>query len=168
MITFNASQKIFKLDTPNSSYVIGVGDESYLLNLYYGAYIPDDNLWANAKRIKSASFSPANKNIPREEFSTDVAPMEYSCNGTADMRISALAIKNHCGNASTDVRYVNHRIFKGKPKLEGLPSLYTMSDDDATTLEVETLDKVTGARVYLLYTVFEMQTAFRGQEKPVL
>lgn len=36
MITFDAQKRIFKLDTPNSSYVIGIFDENYLLNLYYG------------------------------------------------------------------------------------------------------------------------------------
>jgi len=154
MITFNASQKIFKLDTPNSSYVIGVGDENYLLNLYYGAYIPDDNLWANAKRIKSASFSPANKNIPREEFSTDVAPMEYSCNGSGDFRISALAIKNVHGNTTTDIRYVSHKLYKGKPSLAPLPSVYVNNDDEADTLEILAEDRVTGVKVTLIYTAF--------------
>ena len=76
MITFDSAQKVFKLDTPNSSYIIGLADENYLINLYYGAYLPDANLWANAKRLRSASFSPSNPHIPNEEFSTDVAPGE--------------------------------------------------------------------------------------------
>lgn len=154
-ISFDSEKRIFKLDTKTSSYIFQVFEEDYLIHLYYGAYIPDNSVESLAMRNCNASFSPANAVIGEHGFSVDSWPMEYSCNGTGDMRISALAIKNHCGNASTDVRYVNHRIFKGKPRLEGLPSLYTMSDDDATTLEVETLDKVTGARVYLLYTVFE-------------
>lgn len=154
-ISFDSEKRIFKLDTKTSSYIFQVFEENYLINLYYGAYIPDNSVESLAMRNCNASFSPANAVIGEHGFSVDSWPMEYSCNGTGDMRISALAIRNHCGNASTDVRYVNHRIFKGKPKLEGLPSLYTMTDDDATTLEVETLDKVTGAKVYLLYTVFE-------------
>ena len=154
MITFDSLQKNFKLDTPNSSYIIGLGDENYLLNLYYGAYLPDANLWANTKRIKSASFSPANPHIPNEEFSTDVAPMEYSCNGSGDFRISALAIKNSDGNTVTDIRYVSHKIYKGKPSLAPLPSVYINNDDEADTLEILTEDKVTGAVVTLIYTVF--------------
>lgn len=154
MITFDSLQKVFKLDTPNSSYIIGLGDENYLLNLYYGAYLPDANLWANAKRLKSASFSPANPHIPNEEFSTDVAPMEYSCNGSGDFRISALAIKNADGNTVTDIRYVSHKIYKGKPSLAPLPSVYVNNDDEADTLEIVTEDKVTGAVVTLIYTAF--------------
>ncbi|MBQ3602906.1 MAG: alpha-galactosidase [Clostridia bacterium] len=154
-ISFDESKRIFKLDTKTSSYIFQVFEQNYLVHLYYGAYIPDNGVEDLAMRCCNASFSPANAIIGEHGFSVDSWPMEYSCNGTGDMRISALAIKNHCGNASTDVRYVSHRIFKGKPALCGLPSLYTMSDDDATTLEIETIDKVTGAKVFLLYTVFE-------------
>ena len=154
-ICFDSENKIFKLDTKTSSYIFQVFEEDYLIHLYYGAYIPDNGVEDLAMRCCNASFSPANATIGEHGFSCDSWPMEYSCNGTGDMRISALAIRNHHGNASTDIRYVSHRIIKGKPALEGLPSLYTMSDDDATTLEVETLDKVTGAKVYLYYTVFE-------------
>ena len=155
MITFDSVQKIFKLDTPNSSYVIGVNSENYLLNLYYGAYLPDANLWANSKRIKSASFSPANPHIPHEEFSTDVAPMEYSCNGSGDFRISALAIKNKDGNTTTDIRYVSHKLYTGKPSLAPLPHVYLNNDDEADTLEILTEDCVTGAKVTLIYTAFK-------------
>ncbi len=154
MITYNSEQKIFKLDTPNSTYCIGIFDENYILNLYYGASIPDCNLWNNAKRIKCASFSPANPHIPNETFSTDVAPMEYSCNGSGDFRISALAVKNADGNTVTDIRYVSHKLYKGKPMLEKLPHVYVNNDDEADTLEILAEDKVTGAQVTLYYTAF--------------
>ncbi|MBQ4338193.1 MAG: alpha-galactosidase [Clostridia bacterium] len=165
MITFDPAQKVFKLDTPKTSYIIGVGAENYLLNLYYGAYLPDCNLWANAKRIKSASFSPANQHIPHEEFSTDVAPMEYSCNGSGDFRISALAIKNADGNTVTDIRYVNHKIYKGKPSLAPLPAVYVNNDDEADTLEILAVDKVTGASVTLIYTAFNCVDAITRSVK---
>lgn len=112
MITFDAQKRIFKLDTPNSSYVIGIFDENYLLNLYYGEKIPDVNLWANAKRLKSSSFSPANPNFKDEYASVDVLPMEYPTNGAGDFRISALKIKNSDGNSVTDIRYVSHKIYE--------------------------------------------------------
>lgn len=152
MITFDQNQNILKLDTKNSSYVIGIHEEKYLLNLYYGAYLPDCNLWGNAKRTNSASFSPANPHMP--DFSTDTAPMEYSCNSSGDMRISALAIRNKDGNASTDVRYVSHKIYAGKPDISPLPHVYLNCDDEADTLEILTEDKVTGAQVILYYTAF--------------
>ena len=154
MISFIHDKKILKLDTANTSYVIGIFEQDYLLNLYYGAYIPDCNLWGNMKRIHNASFSPSNPHIPNESFSTDVAPMEYGCNGSGDFRISALAVKNHHGNTVTDIRYVSHKIYKGKPDISPLPHTYTNNNDEADTLEILTTDKVTGVNVILYYTAF--------------
>ncbi len=155
-ISFDSEKRIFKLDTPTSSYIFQAYKEDYLIHLYYGAYIPDSGVEFLAPHQHNASFSPSNPVLEEASgFTCDSWLMEYSCNGTGDMRVSALAIRNSFGNTSTDIRYINHRIFKGKPALAGLPALYSMSDDDATTLEVEALDKVTGAKVYLLYTVFE-------------
>lgn len=152
MITFDAAKKILKLDTQNSSYVIGVSEENYLLNLYYGAYLPDCNLWANAERNNYASFSPRNPhNI---QFSTDTAPMEYGCNGNGDMRISALAIRNQDGNSTTDMRYVSHNFYPGKPSLSPLPHVYLNHAEEADTLEILTEDSVTGAQAILYYTAF--------------
>ena len=106
-----------------------------------------------------ASFCPNNATIQEnlgsdQIFSPDLAPMEYSCNGTGDFRISALQIKNHFGDVSTDIRYVDHKIYKGKPVLEGLPATFA-TENEAETLEIYTEDKVTGALVTLIYTVFE-------------
>ncbi len=154
MISFDKEKNIFKLDTPSSSYIIGVNKENYLINLHYGAFLPDTNLWQAVDRWGYASFSPANPHFPGESFSPDVAPLEYPGNGCGDMRISALAIKNVHGNTVTDVRYLSHKIYRGKPSLEGLPHTYTNNDDEADTLEILALDKVTGANVTLIYTAF--------------
>lgn len=121
MISFDKTEQIFKLDTKNTSYIIGIYDQNYLLHLYYGAKIPDcTNLFFNARRPMTASFSPSNPCVSDQSFSVDAAPMEYSCNGSGDFRISALSVKNGDGNTVTDVRYVSHRIYKGKPSLAPL------------------------------------------------
>ncbi len=154
-IIFDSKKKIFKLDTLNSSYIFKIYSENYLVHLYYGAKIPDYNLTDFEKRSMYASFSPSNCNMTDSEFSADTYPFEIGCNGAGDMRISALQIRGESGCAATDVRYVSHKIYSGKPSLVGLPALYANTDDECTTLEVETLDKVTGAKVTLIYTVFE-------------
>ncbi len=154
MITFNEEQKIFKLDTKTSSYVIEIFKENYLINLYYGKKIPDINLKKLSERYRSASFSPCNPNDKNEEYSVDVLPMEYSCSGSGDFRIAALSIKNADGNTVTDIRYTGHRMYKGKPDISPLPSLYLNNDNEADTLEIYTIDRVTGAKATLYYTVF--------------
>ena len=148
-ISFNSTKKVFKLDTPFSTYAFKIFEENYLVHLYYGAFVPDDEFGEYERRRSYASFSASNANLTHMDFSADVFPMEIGCNGCGDMRISALQIRNSDGNASTDVRYVSHKIYSGKPAIPGLPALYANSDDECTTLEVTTLDKVTGAEVTL-------------------
>ena len=84
MITYNEKNQTLKLDTPRTSYVLGIREGGFLLNLYYGRKLPDDSLWPLAKRLKSASFSPCDPDDP--SFSQDVAPMEYPTNGRGDFR----------------------------------------------------------------------------------
>ena len=154
-ISFNPEKKIFKLDTSSSTYAFQVFDENYLVHLYYGAKIPDDNLESMYYHGWFASFSPSNAKVANNDFSPDMSPMEYSCEGAGDFRISALAILNSDGNNVTDIRYTGYRIINGKPELDGLPSLYLNDESEAQTLEVYTEDKTTGAKVTLVYTVFE-------------
>ena len=158
-ILFDAEKKIFKLDTAGSSYIFQIYDENYLVHLYYGAKIPDYELPDFECRHMYASFSASNPHMLDRDFSADVFPFEIGCNGCGDMRISSLQIRNADGNAATDMRYVSHKIYPGKPALPGLPALYANTDDDCATLEVLTEDKVTGAQAMLLYTAFEKHAA---------
>ncbi len=152
MITYNEQNRTIKLDTPNTSYVLGVREGGFLLNLYYGRRLPDDNLWPLAKRLSSASFSPCDPEDPT--FSTDVAPMEYPTNGRGDFRAAALAVRGADGNSVTDLRYISHRVFAGKPDLPGLPHLYVTDDAQCETLEVTLRDPYTGVEAVLVYTAF--------------
>ena len=152
-ITFDEKRKIFKLDTLDSTYAIGIR-EGYLIHLYYGKKIPDDNLLDLPFRGYFATISPKNVHVDDYKFSLDVQPMEYSCNGSGDYRLAALSIKDSMGRTTTDIRYLDHKIYDGKPKLKGLPATYCNDDSEAQTLELITIDKFTGAKVTLYYTVF--------------
>lgn len=153
-IIYDNQNKAFKLDTKTSSYIIQVYQEDYLLNLYYGALIPDTFISARDKRSANASFSLANPFITENGFTPDTAPMEYGCNGAADFRISALAVRNHNGDSTTDLRYVGHKIYGGKHDIVGMPSSYLNKEQEADTLEIYAVDKVTGVKATLYYTVF--------------
>ena len=152
MIKYNEQNSTLKLDTPNTTYVLGICDGGFLLNLYYGRFLPDDNLWSLSKRFVSASFSPCDPEYT--DFSTDVAPMEYPTNGRGDFRVSALDVLNSDGNTVTDMRYVSHRIFSGKPDIPGLPHLYVSDDSQCDTLEITMRDSYTGLEAVLVYCVF--------------
>lgn len=154
-ISFDSERKIFKLDTPASSYIFGIFSENYLVHYYYGAYIPDSNVTNMIYRGSFASFCPVNINISDDRFSQDIATMEFPGQNTGDFRLSAVSVRNADGNNATDFRYRSHKIYNGKPAIAGLPSLYVESDDEATTLEVNVADDTTGVEAVLIYTVFE-------------
>lgn len=155
-ISFDKERRVFKIDSLNSTYAIGIFDGDFLVHLYYGKKIPDTNLISTAFRGGFASISPLTASTADNwYFSPDIQPMEYSCNGSGDYRLAALSIRDSEGRATTDIRYVDHKIYSGKPKLKGLPSTYCNTDDEADTLEIITLDKFTGAKVTLCYTAFK-------------
>lgn len=164
-ISFNEEKKIFKIDTLDSTYAIGIFEQNFLIHLYYGKKIPDDNLLRLPFRSGFASISPNVENYSDRNFSLDIQPVEYPCNGSGDYRLSALSIKDSLGRTTTDIRYVEHKIYNGKPKLEGLPATYCNSDDEAQTLEIVTLDKFTGAKVTLIYTAFKNVSAITQSVK---
>ncbi len=153
-ISFDSEHRVFKLDTATSSYVFEIYEQNYLLHLYYGAKIPDSNLSAHRYKGWFASHAPLNINIDDTQFSPDVSMFEYPCEGSGDFRETAFAIRNADGNNTTDLRYVSHKIYPGKPVIDGLPSLHVNSDSDADTLEILMRDAVTGVSAILYYTVF--------------
>ena len=154
-ITFDSEKRIFKLDTATSSYIFEIYEENYIVHLYYGAKIPDCNVTQLKYRGSFPSFSPNNINVSDPMFSPDITPLEYSGEGTGDFRSAAVAVRNADGNNSTDFRYKSHKIYGGKPAIEGLPALYVENDADAQTLELLAEDSVTGVQAVLYYTVFE-------------
>ena len=166
-ISYDSDKRIFKLDTAGSSYVFQVFEQGYLVHLYYGAKLPDYNLSKHKYKDRFASDAPQNINIDDRLFSPDVNTFEFPCEGTGDFRSTALAIRNADYNNSTDMRYISHEIYPGKPDIKGLPSLHIDDDSDATTLEVLTEDKATGIQAILYYTVFEKFSAMTRSVKIV-
>ena len=152
-IHFFENNRIFKLDTPGSSYAFMVHPKDYLLHLYYGNRIDDTNLGYLADTSRHNSVSPSVEWDPKEQFSKDIARMEYSCNGCGDLRGTALKIRRAEGTDDTDILYISHKIYHGKPKLPGQPATYA-AEDEADTLEILCRDNVSGAEVTLVYTAF--------------
>ena len=158
-VFYDEERKLFKLDTAGSSYIFEIYDEGYLVHLYYGAKIPDTNVGEFRDKGWFASECPVNINVENTRFSPDVAPLEFSGEGSGDFRSSAIAVRNADGNNVTDMRYVSHRIYAGKPSFEDMPALYVNDESEAQTLEVRVRDSVTGVEALLSYTVFEKYSA---------
>ena len=44
MVIFDGDKRVFKLDTDNTSYVMGITEEGYLGNIYYGKKVDSTDL----------------------------------------------------------------------------------------------------------------------------
>lgn len=145
--------KTFKLDAGDTSYVLRVFTGGYLVHLYYGAHISDENLDYLLVKVGHDSVVPQTPSAPDTYwFSCDIAPFEYPGNGVGDYRPAAVQIRNAQGNTATDVRYVSHKIYRGKPVIDRQPAVYLNEENEAETLEITCEDPVTGAEIVLYYT----------------
>lgn len=152
-ITYQESEKILKLDTPNTSYLIGiVGEENHIGHVYYGKKVEDYNL-RYLMRLNESPFTPDTNNRDRLSF-YDSFPTEYSTHGIGDFREDCLAVETESGHTAVKLSYISHEIYGGKKKLPGLPATFG-EEGECTTLELLCLDEILGLEVTLLYTVFE-------------
>lgn len=151
-ITFYAQTGTFKLDTPDSTYLIGIVDrEGFLGHQYYGKRIPDRDLTA-LLRQREEDY-PSRK--PRERLAFfDGLPVEYPGSFLGDMKEPCLALTTQEGYRGAGLTYKSHKIYGGKPPLPGLPATYGR-EGDCTTLELLAEDTTLGLTVTLFYTVFE-------------
>lgn len=151
-IQYNETAGIFKLDTCNTSYMIGiVDDEKFLGHVYYGRKISDTDA-AYLMRTKEAPFVPSENNRDRCSF-LDAFPMEYPGNGVGDYREGAIEVLDKNGHTAVQPLYAGHKIYAGKPEIPGLPATFG-TKEECQTLEILTEDKVLGLQVTLYYSIF--------------
>ena len=149
-IIYNSENKIFTIQTKQSTYQMMVDQYGFLLHLYYGKRIEGDMTYLLTHYDRGFSGNPYDVGADRT-YSMDVLPQEYPCMGNGDYRNSALVVRNEDGTFSCDLRYKNHEIRKGKYGLEGLPAVY--AGEESETLEIIMEDVVTKVQVMLLYGV---------------
>ena len=97
MIRFNEKEKVFHIQTKNTSYVFYVSDFDALEHLYYGKKVPDDNVKYIGNRQIYGHL--AHESRESRAFTTSVLGMEispfnsgyirtpsviYNCGGTLD------------------------------------------------------------------------------------
>lgn len=155
MIFYDDKEKCFHIKTKNTSYVIGILKDKYLLQMYYGKKIKNYVNYIENCPVGN-SYSWAGKDIEECGHIKDVndIPFEYPCYGSPDLREPAFHAQYENGSAITDFEYQGYKIYEGKLKLAGLPCSYTETEDDAETLEIYLKDQVTGLEAVLSYTAF--------------
>ncbi len=152
MISYNENERIFKLDTPNTTYMIGIVDEeNFVGHIYYGKRLKEVDA-AYLMRTEEPPFVPSKNARERCSF-FDCFPFEYPTTGVGDYREGCIGIRTAAGHVGSALSYVSHEIIDGKPALEGLPATFG-TKEECSTLKLVCKDNYVGMQVELLYTVF--------------
>ena len=152
-IRYQESNRVFYLTTNNSSYQIQIDPYGYLLHLYYGRKTEQAADYTLTYADRGFSGNPYEAGNDKT-YSMDTLPQEFPFRGNGDYRNTALLVENEQGLVGCDLRYVSHRILKGKYSLKGLPAVYA-EETEAETLEILLRDPVLQMEVTLLYGVLE-------------
>lgn len=157
-INFEESTKSFHLQTRNTSYIMQICNDGYLAHLYWGKRIrkPVYNELLSSKARNSFSPNPLSGN---DFLSLDTLPQEYPAYGNTDFRVPAYEVQLENGTTITDLRFDSYNILKGKAALNGLPSTYVETKDEALTLEIVMFDSLIGLKVVLSYSIFDKHDA---------
>ncbi|HFI0162680.1 TPA: alpha-galactosidase [Streptococcus suis] len=151
MIQYSEENRLFHLKTREFSYIIQILETGDVVHRYFGKKVKHFSP-GNKITYLDRSFSPSPISGNRT-YSMDTLQQEYSSNGLGDFRTAAIDLRNEFGVA-LDLKYKAHRIQKGKPRLEGLPSSFA-TEDEVESLEIDLYDQLTDITVTLQYCVFE-------------
>ena len=158
-IIYDEKKQVFHIQTPKTSYIMHIWRGKDLAHVYWGKKINIPDM-ENALISRVTGFSPV---TDKEDYTLDFLCQEYPTGCGSDYRMPAISVLYEDGSRNARLVYEKHRIFKGKPKLEGLPATYVEKEDEADTLEITLKDTLKGLKVVLLYTAFcEMDAITRS------
>ncbi len=157
-IVFNENSGEFHLYNHNISYLIKILRNGQMGQLYFGKRIPLKNDYGY---LIENRYRPTTSYMYDGDYSFTLEHLkqEYPAYGTTDFRMPALEILQPNGSRITDFKYVSHKIYRGKPALEGLPATYTEEEQEADTLELLLRDELLRIEMTLLYTIFQEENA---------
>lgn len=154
MIIQDNKNRIFTLQTRNTTYQMKADPKGVLLHTYYGPRIAGGDL-SRLIRYADRGFSPNPDEAGEDRtYSLDTLPQEYSGAGAGDFRLPSLELELPDGSHVAQLRFAGAEVRRGKYALEGLPAFFSR-EDGADTLAVTLEDPVARVRVELLYGVFE-------------
>lgn len=164
-VIYSEKDRLFKLDTANTSYICKVvDDEGFLGHVYYGDRLESSDV-GYLLRTDEPPFVPSRNNRDRLAF-YDSFPFEYPTHGLGDFRNDCISVRTEGGNSALKLTYESHEILRGKPGLPGLPATFG-EEDECVTLNIKCSDKILGLDVILSYTVFEAEDAITRSVKVI-
>ena len=156
-IQFDKEHNVFNLQTPGSSYVIGIYDGKLPMHVHYGKRLNStygiyDML--DRKEGQLFDYMPASEEYSKPFFPNEW-PQELPVYGTGDYRHPAFHAQYADGSTITKLCYTGYKIYDGKPALQDMPSAYVESDEEAQTLEIYMEDELSGLQAVLCYTAYK-------------
>jgi len=145
-------EKVFKLDTKNSTYVFRVSPFGHLFSEYYGDYISDvDNFdFSKEKIVCPAGSSVIYDDEKDGNYTLDQYSLEVATVGKGDYKTPSIIIKTKEGYL-LDLIYQGYEIHPNFKPLDNLPSPH----GDMEELVISLKDKVLDIVVQLIYIVDE-------------
>jgi alpha-galactosidase len=144
-IEWDASARQLHLRNDQVSYLIRVLEDGSIGQLHFGAPLADGRSYRHLGRAGFQGFT---------NRLDDPIALEYPTAGGGDFRMPALVVEQADGSSILRLEYASHRIFPGKASIDGLPSTYAESAGEATSVEIELVDRPSGVQVALSYTIF--------------
>ena len=147
-IEWDAAARQLHLHNGQVSYLVRVLEDGSLGQLHFGASLAEGHSYRHLGRTGFAGF---------KNRLDDPIALEYPTTGGGDFRMPALTIEQPDGSEVLHLEYVSHRIFPGKAAIASLPSTYVESVGEATSVEIELIDRPSDAQVTLSYSIFRYQ-----------
>ncbi|BFT70033.1 alpha-galactosidase [Paenibacillus sp. P36] len=152
-IVYDPNSQTFHLQGKSTSYIMQLIKSKYLAHVHFGRRVRGSNLGGLLAMRRRCSFSPSTD--PDDlTLSLDTLPQEFPAYGGSDFRVPAYQVQMEDGTTVSELIYESHRIYAGKPQLEGLPATYVEEDGEAESLDIVLTDAAIGLQVILTYTVF--------------
>lgn len=154
-IIYHEKCRTFTLHTKNTSYQMKMGNLDYLLHLYYGPTVRDEDLSYQIRQYDRGFSGNPYESRNERTFSLDAQPQEFSTQQQGDFRTSSIEVVNGDGSYSFHGKVTDFEVRKGKYSLRTLPTVFAREEDTVDTLEITLTDQVSQVQAVLLYSVFE-------------
>jgi len=153
MITVN--DRVFILDTANTSYIFRITKHGHPEHLYYGEHLASPDIEALApKRTAQAAGSMVTYDQEDPLYCLDAICLEWSGIGKGDYRFSPAEIKMPDGGFITDFVYESHAVKTGPIPMKELPGARG-TEEQCASLTLHLRDKACDVRLAMIYTVYE-------------
>lgn len=149
--------KVFVLDTKNTTYCFQVLETGHLEHLYYGKKIRIEEA-SDVRAIEEKhAFPPGNGNVYDSQFpkfALEDIRLEMSAYGKGDIREPFIEVIHRDGSYTSDFLYEKAEMYDDKKSLDTLPSAYGEAGK-VSELILSLKDKQYDLTLELHYSVFE-------------